>query len=118
MRVASDAAREGLVHESDQGWLAIRQGTWKLCFCPGSGGWSHPKPGKECEGLPPFQLFDLAADPAEKTNLAAAHPETVKKLGCLMRSYIKLGRSTPGAPQTNTPSPNWPQTAWMKDFSK
>ena len=111
-------SRAALVHESDQGWLAIRQGKWKLCFCPGSGGWSFPKPGKDCEGLPPFQLFDLASDPAEKTNLAAAHPDTVQQLGWLMRSYIELGRSTPGAPQTNTPSTNWPQTAWMKDFPK
>ena len=110
--------RDGLVHESDQGWLALRQGKWKLCFCPGSGGWSFPKPGKDCEGLPPFQLFDLATDPAEKTNLAAAHPETIQQLGRRMRSYIELGRSTPGTPQTNTPSSNWPQTAWMKDFPK
>ncbi len=108
--------REALVHESDNGSFAIRQGNWKLCLCAGSGGWSFPKPGKDSEGLPRFQLFDLAADPAEKTNLAPAHPEIVQRLGRLMRSYIERGRSTPGAPQTNAPSSNWPQTAWMKDF--
>lgn len=68
--------------------------------------------------MPPFQLFDLATDPAEKTNLAAAHPETIQQLGRRMRSYIELGRSTPGTPQTNTPSSNSHQTAWMKDFPK
>lgn len=110
--------REATVHHSINGLFAIRQGKWKLCFCPGSGGWSYPKPGKDCEGLPPLQLFDLAADPAEKTNLASVHPEIVQQLGRRMRSYIELGRSTPGLSQTNTPSSNWPQTAWMKDFPK
>ncbi len=111
-------SRQTLVSHSINGSFAIREGKWKLCFCPGSGGWSFPKPGKDCEGLPPFQLFDLAADPSEKTNLATAHPEIVQQLGRLMRSYIELGRSTPGQSQNNTPSGNWPQIAWMKDFSK
>jgi arylsulfatase A-like enzyme len=116
--------REALVHHSAEGEFAIRQGNWKLILCPGSGGWSpptrSPSPWTQAkadnfDGLPPFQLYDMVADPAEKKNLADAHPEIVQRLGKLMRSYIERGRSTPGAPQKNADGP-WPQTAWMSSF--
>lgn len=48
-----------LVHHSFKGAFTIRQGRWKLEMCPGSGGWSWPRPGPECDGLPPMQLYDL-----------------------------------------------------------
>lgn len=122
-----DARREAIVHHSENGSFAIRQGKWKLLLCPGSGGWSYPSTSPstwtrpvadKLDGLPPFQLYDLAADPAEKNNLATEQPEVVQRLGRLLRSYIERGRSTPGAPQTHAPSGNWHQTAWMKDFQK
>jgi arylsulfatase A-like enzyme len=118
--------REALVHHSAEGEFAIRQGNWKLILCPGSGGWSpptrSPSPWTQAkvdsfEGLPPFQLYDMVADPAEKKNVADAHPEIVQRLGKLMRSYIERGRSTPGAPQHNADGP-WPQTAWMSSFGQ
>jgi arylsulfatase A len=116
--------REGLVHHSAEGEFAIRQGNWKVILCPGSGGWSPPTRSPspwtqpkvdDFEGLPPFQLYDLAKDPAEKNNLAAAHPEVVQRLGALMRSYIERGRSTPGTPQRNAAGA-WPQIEWMGKF--
>jgi arylsulfatase A len=61
--------REGLV-QSSNGSFAIREGKWKLCRCPGSGGWSDPRPGGADEaGLPAVQLYDLGADIGEKLNL-------------------------------------------------
>ena len=48
-----------------------------------------------------MQLFDLEADPGERTNLAEEHPVEVARLTKLLRSYVQQGRSTPGAPQTN-----------------
>lgn len=109
--------RPALVMQSSNGSFAIREGKWKLCFCPGSGGWSYPNPEKDdTTGMPRFQLFDLETDPAETKNLMAAQPEVVKHLGGLMRSLIETGRSTPGASQAVVRPESWPQISWMKEF--
>ncbi|MBN2508310.1 MAG: arylsulfatase [Verrucomicrobia bacterium] len=95
--------REAVVHHSINGSFAIRQGPWKLALCPDSGGWSAPKPGSAAaRGLPPVQLYNLAADPGEQTNLHAQHPEIVERLTRLLETYVRNGRSTPGPSQTNT----------------
>lgn len=109
--------REATVHHSINGSFAIRQGPWKLCLCPDSGGWSYPKPGQAPAGSPPFQLFNLQTDPAETTNLYAEHPEIVRRLGLLLKRYVLNGRSTPGTPQANTGGSTWRQLAWMKQFN-
>ena len=98
----SPPLRDATVHHSINGSYSIRQGKWKLIFCPGSGGWSAPKPAvADSLGLPPLQLYDLEQDPAEEQNLYAQNPEVVAKLTTLMENYIRNGRSTPGAAQAN-----------------
>ena len=90
--------RPATVHHSINGSFAIRQGDWKLVFCPGSGGWSDPRPqAARAQHLPNIQLFNLKEDIGETTNVAAEHPEQVEKLTKLMKTYIESGRSTPGA---------------------
>jgi arylsulfatase A len=89
--------RTSVVNHSIQGQFAIREGSWKLSFCPGSGGWS--KPGdKEAlkQGLPPIQLVDLSTDIGELNNQQASHPEVVERMTKLMESIASKGRSTPG----------------------
>lgn len=95
--------RTYLISHSINGSFAIRQGKWKLCMCPGSGGWSAPGPRKAWQDkkLHPVQLFDLDTDPAEKSNLAQKQPEKVKSMMALLKTAIKNGRSTPGKPQQN-----------------
>lgn len=94
--------REAVVHHSVFGAFAIRRGEWKLALCPGSGGWSDPKPGAAGgQGLPPRQLFNLASDIGEQRNLVEAHPEKAEALAALLRSYVENGRSTPGKPGKN-----------------
>ncbi len=96
------ALRQSIVSQSINGSFAIRDGQWKLALCSGSGGWSNPKPGsKEEKGLPEFQLYDLAADPGEKTNLAAQHPERVTSMKAALQALVARGRSTPGPDLTN-----------------
>jgi arylsulfatase A-like enzyme len=104
--------REAIVHHSINGDFTIKQGNWKLLLAPGSGGWSFPRPGKETEGSPQIQLFDMQRDISEKTNLQAEYPEIVKQLKELLISYIKRGRSTPGKVQLNENYP-WEQLWWM-----
>jgi hypothetical protein len=97
-----DSGRETLVSHSVEGAFAIRHGRWKLCLCGGSGGWSAPKePLARKRGLPPVQLFDLVADPAETRNLEADHPDVVADLIARLATEVRRGRSTPGPDLAN-----------------
>jgi arylsulfatase A-like enzyme len=94
--------REALVHHSIEGKFSIRQGNWKLDFCPGSGGWSVPRdPQALKQGLPQLQLYDMSKDIGEQRNVQAEHPEVVARLTALLERYVADGRSTPGTPQQN-----------------
>jgi arylsulfatase A-like enzyme len=99
--------REATVHHSIEGKLAIRQVPWKLALCPGSGGWMSPKDAAATkQGLPAVQLYNLATDPAETTNVQAEHPEVVARLTKLLEKYVADGRSTPRKAQKNDVSVN------------
>lgn len=100
-------SRASTVHHSINGSFAIRQKEWKLVLCPGSGGWSAPKPGKATEGLYPVQLFNLEDDLSETENLAEQNPEKVKELADLLAKTIREGRTNPGPEQNND---GWPDT--------
>ena len=76
--------REATVHHSVNGNFSIRKGDWKLLLSPGSGGWSSPKPGKEEEGLPLIQLYNMIDDPSEKVNIQDKYPYIVKELTDLL----------------------------------
>jgi arylsulfatase A len=108
--VGNDSAgRESLVSHSINGSFAIRQGSWKLCLCPGSGGWSAPRPDRDdTSQMPPVQLFDLATDIGEQRNVQAQHPEVVARLTKLLEQQVAAGRSTPGPSQPN----NGPVEIW------
>ena len=73
-----------------------------------------PAEGKDTEGLPPIQLYNLETDEGEKVNVCDAHPEIVAELRSVLTQYIVNGRSTPGAPQDNWPCENWPGLDWLK----
>lgn len=95
-------ARSPLINHSINGAFAIRDGSWKLAFCPDSGGWSKPRPGVDnTTDLPLIQLYNLETDVAETKNLQADRPEVVARLTATMEDFITRGRSTPGAIQQN-----------------
>ena len=84
--VSTLAARPGIVHHGLDGLFAIRVGNWKLVEGLGSGGFTVPRRREPADGEPAVQLYDLAADPRETTNLAAEHPEVVARLGSILEA--------------------------------
>ena len=87
--------REAIVHHSIDGSFSIRKGIWKLELCPGSGGWSYPKPGEEPSGSPEIQLYNLDTDIGEKDNVYDKYPDVVAELKGILSVYIENGRSVP-----------------------
>lgn len=112
--------RKATVHSSINGSFAIRHKNWKLNLCPGSGGWSAPRPELAmAENLPPVQLYNLDADPGEKENLYQQHPEKVRDLYRMLMKIIDEGRSTPGPRQDNDPNgfgDEWPSLRKLREL--
>ncbi len=72
--------------------MMIRSGDWKLINQLGSGGFTSPKFRKANAGEPPAQLYNLAEDRAETTNLYATHPEIVTRLTAEMQQIVEADR--------------------------
>lgn len=87
------AIRAPIVMKSGGGAMMIRSGNWKLIDQLGSSGFSEPKKVKPGPGDPKGQLYDLAADPAETTNLYLQSPEIVTRLTTEMATIVESGRS-------------------------
>lgn len=73
--------------------MTIRSGNWKLITALGSGGFSKPNRVKPGPGDPPGQLYNLANDWSETTNLYAKHPEIVARLNVELKTIVEDGRS-------------------------
>jgi arylsulfatase A-like enzyme len=99
---SSPGGRTAVVHHSQEGRFAIRRGRWKLCLNPGSGGMGAPTDEEALrQALPEAQLYDLAADPGETTNLVSTHPAEARALARLLETDVARGRSTAGPAQAN-----------------
>ena len=96
--------REYTLHQTISLALAIRHGDWKYLDHKGSGGNNYERKGEW--GLKQFalperapdalgQLYNLANDPGETTNLYNEHPKIVKKLKAKLEAFKKSGRSSP-----------------------
>lgn len=102
--------REYLVMHSINGSFSIRKGDWKMSFCPGSGGWSDPKPAtfkKRTDDYAKFQLYNLAQDPKETNNLFGQETEVETELKAAMQEILSNGRSTDGRKQAYDNPQNW-----------
>jgi len=108
--------REATVHHSVSGQFAIRKGDWKLIEGSGDGDYPRnekgkmkvisykvemdPKTGKpldldyfQLEHDGNYQLYNLADDPKETTDLSEKHPEKVKQMAKLLNDYRESDRS-------------------------
>lgn len=86
--------RQHAISHAASGLAAVRQGSWKLIAGGGTG------KGKG-------QLYDLASDLGETTNLWDEKPEKVTQMLELMDELVGRGRSNPGASQPNDVPVAW-----------
>ena len=81
--------------------LSLRRGNWKYIDHAGSGGNNYEKGEMKPYALPDTapgataQLYDLAGDPGETTNLVLTHPDLAKELKALLEKSKTTGRSRP-----------------------
>lgn len=81
--------------------LSLRRGPWKYIDHRGSGGNNYnrgelkPFARPDTDPQAPAQLYDLATDPGETTNLYSTKPELVKELQALLTHSKTTGRSRP-----------------------
>jgi arylsulfatase A len=83
--------RDYLVQQDNgqAGNFGLRAGDWKL----------QRRGGKKGKGKPAVTLYDLAKDPGETADLAAKHPDVVKRLAEKLDTLIAAGRSRPARPK-------------------
>ncbi len=105
-------SERAVIHHAASGHFAIRKGKWKLNMFRGSGGSLQPAFVDVEEGDAIYELYNIANDPGETTNLYFEHPEIVEELKAEISSIIKNGRSTDGSPQPYVKE-NWEQVTWM-----
>jgi arylsulfatase A-like enzyme len=101
LRGGTQPVRHSSVNQSANGLPSIREGSWKLIFGAGSGGW-----GAGRDELP-AQLYNLAEDIGETRNLYKEKPDVVERLTKLMAQTVASGRSTPGEAQPNDKPFDW-----------
>lgn len=87
---ALDTDAPAIVHQADDGTLAVRVGSFKAIFGTGSGGFSHPighPVGLDERG----RLLDLSLDPREEQDVWDSHPEVAAELGARLRAVRGAG---------------------------
>jgi arylsulfatase A-like enzyme len=88
--------RKSMIHHSQKGVFAIREGDWKAVIgSQGSGGWPPPRggpPSSDEQG----QLYNLRIDPQEQDNLWEQNPHMVTRLYSVLMAAMERGRTSPG----------------------
>ena len=89
--------RDEILHNHEPSRAAVRKGEWKLIVHEAAKGAKKKKAKDRSEGRT-VELFNVVADPDEKTNLAAEHPEHVTRLTKLIEGYAKAAIPPKGVP--------------------
>jgi len=82
--------REATIHHSLNGDFSIRQGDWKYIDASGHGGFAQIKESVTSDSI---QLYNLAIDPTETTNVYVRNPEKATQLKLLLEKYKDQGYS-------------------------
>ena len=92
----AETSRKQLVTISQNNRVAFRDRNWKLIVS------AHTQLNPVPRNFRPMlELYDLAVDPGEQHNLAAARQDRVALMLKSLQETFDRGRSTPGAPQQN-----------------
>ena len=97
----AESVRPHLLTQSFRGEFQIRRGDWKYLDHRGSGGNKYDRGAMRKFALPdtepeaPGQLYNLADDPGETTNLYFKEPDKRKQLQALLKTLKESGRSAP-----------------------
>ena len=98
----AEPIRPHILHQTIKLDLAIREGNWKYLDHQGSGGNNYEREGawsmreyalEEKDPDAPVQLYNLATDPGETTNLYSIYPNKVSALKSQLEYFKKIGRS-------------------------
>ena len=90
------APRDEMLQQSSRRFYSLRRGDWKYIPALGSGGFTKPSVREPENGEPAVQLYDLASDPGERTNLAGERPE---QLAAMQARYAELMAGRNAQPQ-------------------
>lgn len=95
-RAYTTPVREATVVQSQRGKYAIRHDDWFLSTFRGAGGYlTNPKIINPAPGEPEGELYNLAQDPLQETNLYLDQPNIVDSLSTILDRYKNGLRSTP-----------------------
>jgi arylsulfatase A-like enzyme len=94
----SPNGRSVLVEQA--GSQSLRQGLWKY-IAPSKGPAINKNTNTELGNAPEAQLYDLASDPGERTNLATKQPERVRELAALLEGIRRRGEQSAAARRPN-----------------
>lgn len=93
--------RKSAIHHSMQAKFVYRSGDWLLIDAPtgdenNEPDWFKEERGYTSHGLP-AELYNIKADPQERTNLYAAEPEIAQQLKASLDADVAAGRSREAA---------------------
>ena len=89
-KATSPQKRGSIIHHSLNGDFSIREGDWKYIDAKGHGGFTLIKEFVPDDSI---QLYNIANDPYEKSNIFNEYPEKVNELKTLLEKYKEDGYS-------------------------
>jgi arylsulfatase A-like enzyme len=112
-----EPVRQFAICQAGGGQFSLRDGPWKFIFGPDGGGYESSAWVDETPTAL-VQLYNLAEDLREQTNLAAQRPDVVERLFAKMEQMVGNGRTTPGPNAANDVPVDWQRFIRAEDKPK